>query len=325
MIRLLPLRKYLKVAYSLLANKRAGEAIYPFYASFKLTTRCHFSCPFCSIKDDKRPDSTTEKIMRTLDNLSESSVILVSFEGGEPLLRQDIAELLRYARSRNFYLLFTTSERHLERYPMKEYARYIDFIHISIDEGHDNLQMFDRLREYRDYGAQLSIQVVVTRETLPALEEKARKCMEADANLVVMPAVKMNRTQDFFPDLERFEKEILRLRELFPRTLYIPSGYFEAVRQGRCSTGSVVIDSDCGLYYPCHILESKGPDLSQVPLHEFLLSPDGRRLRKEMRECRRGCGWYQYFSITDFTSLGSVLRALRPAMSKRFKRFRNEI
>ena len=38
---------------------------------------------------------------------------MTSFEGGEPLLRDDIGELLAYARQCSFYLLFTTSEKNL--------------------------------------------------------------------------------------------------------------------------------------------------------------------------------------------------------------------
>jgi len=323
MIRLLPIKKYLNVARSLLRNRSAGESVYPFYASFKLTTHCHFSCKFCNIKDENKPDCSTDRIKKTLDNLSGSSVILVSFEGGEPLLREDIGELLEYARRKNFYLLFTTSERHLERYPMLEYARYIDFFHVSIDEGHNNLEMFARLPEYRAYGAQLSVQAVVTRETLSALEEKVRRCAEARANLVVMPAVHMDRTDDVFPDLDAFENEIRRLKRAYPSTIYTPDGYFGAIRSGRCSTSSIIIDSDCTLYYPCHIQEKKGPDLSTVPLMDYLKSGDAARARKIMRECGRKCGWFQYFSISDFTSIRSVYQALKPALSKRFRSSRS--
>ena len=320
MIRLLPAMKYASVAKCLLLNKMAGESVYPFYASFKLTTKCRFNCKFCNIKDDKRPDSPTDKIKSTLDNLSGSSVILVSFEGGEPLLRHDIGELLEYARTRNFYLLFTTSERHLEKYPMKEFSRYIDFLHISIDEGHDNLEMFDRLQEYRSFGARLSIQVVVSSDTISMLEDKVSRCEKAGANMVIMPAVRMNRTTDHFPDLTDFENEIGRLKHKYPEIIHTPDGFFNAIRTGRCSTASVIIDSDCRLYYPCHILETRGPDLSQDSLMDFLKGDKAKQLRKTMKDCERRCGWYQYFSINDFTSLGSAYRALKPAFSKRINR-----
>lgn len=316
MIRLISPVKFGRVLSALIRNRMARESLFPFYASFKLTSRCHFSCAFCNIKDESRPDLPADRVFRILDNLSRSSVVLVSFEGGEPLLRNDIGRLLEYARSKDFYLLFTTSERHPERYPLKEYGRYIDFLHVSIDEGHRNLELYDRLEDFMGLGPQLSVQVVVTADTLPALEEKVRRCHGAGANTVVMPAVHMNRTQDRFPDLARLQDEIGRLKALYPDTIWTPDGYFEAVREGRCSTASVIIDSDGTLFYPCHILETRGPDLSRTDLMEFLRGGEASAARRSMKGCGRQCGWYQYFSINDFVSAGSAWKALRPALSK---------
>ncbi|MBL8027172.1 MAG: radical SAM protein [Fibrobacteres bacterium] len=316
MLRIIPVKKYLKVAKSLIANRIAGESVYPVYASFKLTRRCHFSCKFCNIKDNSAVDMSTEKVKQILDNLSKSSVVLVSFEGGEPLLRPDIRELLQYARSKNFYLLFTTSERKLERYPMKEFAEYIDFLHISIDEGHGNLEMLDRLKEYASYGTRLSIQIVVEKETLGALENKVKLCYEAGANVVIMPAVQMDRTDNHFPDLEMFETEMKRLKRLYPYTTYTPDGYFNAVRKGICSTASVVIGADGYLSYPCHIRDEKGPDLSQVDLMDWLKGEEAKSARERMKNCGRNCGWFQYFSISDFVTPAKVIDALRPLFKK---------
>ncbi|MFH0922244.1 MAG: radical SAM protein [Fibrobacterota bacterium] len=317
-MRLLRPSKYVRVLDCLLKNRRAKDNIYPFYASFKLTSRCHFACKFCNIRNDTRPDLATDRVKAVLDNLARSSVLLVSFEGGEPLLRPDIGELLAYARRKDFYLLFTTSERNLERYPMREYGRLIDFLHVSIDEGHNNLALFDRLEEYKGYCRQLSVQVVITSDTVNALESKAARCRAAGANMVIMPAVQMNRTESFFPDLDRFEAEVERLKRKYPGIIYTPGGYFDALRQGRCSSASVIVDSDGTLFYPCHIRETRGPDLAQADLMEYLPSPAAAELRNQMRACDRRCGWFQYFSIGDFTSFRTAFRALRPAMSGLF-------
>ena len=144
-MRILPLTYYFPTIKGLFNNLIRQKSVYPFYASFKLTTRCHFGCRFCNVKKDPVKDLSTEEIKEILKNLSRSSILMTSFEGGEPLLRQDIAELLYFARSCKFYLLFTTSAKNILSYPIKEYARYIDFLHVSIDEGHDNMEMFDIL------------------------------------------------------------------------------------------------------------------------------------------------------------------------------------
>jgi len=99
-MRFLGSKKYLRVASAIGYNFFKGEAVYPFYASLKLTNRCHFRCSFCNVWKEKTPELPTEEFCRLLENLGHSSVILVSFEGGEPLLRKDLEELLRFHHQR---------------------------------------------------------------------------------------------------------------------------------------------------------------------------------------------------------------------------------
>src|SRR5438105_3041389 len=187
-MRKIPKRRFLDVAGMILRNKMAKEAIYPFYCSFKLTRRCNFTCSFCNCwhVKNKWVDMPTEDVKAVLDNLARSSVIVCSFEGGDPLVRDDILELLKYQYEKPWYLLFTTSERDMQqRYPMAEYGKYIDFLHISIDEGHKNLDMYDELEEYTKWGSIVTVQIVVTKNDIGALEQKIKRCQDAGVNAVL--------------------------------------------------------------------------------------------------------------------------------------------
>jgi MoaA/NifB/PqqE/SkfB family radical SAM enzyme len=295
-------------------NLLRREAMYPFYASFKITSRCHFGCPFCNVWKNRVPDMDTAKIKKILDNLSRSPVLMTSFEGGEPLLREDIGELLAYARTCSFYLLFTTSARRLLEYPLDEYAPLIDFFHVSIDEGHDNLELFERLEALTALPTQVSVQTVVTRATVPSLEDKVERCHRAGANIVVIPATVMDDADDCFPDMDALERQLRSLRRKYPATIHTPRGYFSAFRKGSCSSASIVIAPDGRLYYPCHILGTKGPDLSETGLTHWLRSHQAHQLRRDMKRCRRNCGWYQYYAIDSYTSVQSVWEALHPML-----------
>ncbi len=312
-MRILPLTHYMPTAQGLLKNLVSGRAIHPFYASFKVTGRCHFGCPFCNVRTDRVPDLSTDDICRILDNLSKSPVLMTSFEGGEPLLREDIGELLEYARKKcRFYLLFTTSVKKPFDYPMADYARLIDFLHVSIDEGHDNLELFDQLSQLASLPTQLSVQTVVTADTIDKLEDKVRRCHEVKAGIVVIPAAHMDKTEDFFPDIGRLEAVIRVLKKRYPATIHTPIGYFDAFKKGKCSSASVIIAPDGRLYYPCHIRATKGPDLRTVDLTSWLVSDEAEKFRETMRACDRNCGWYQYYSIDSYTSVFSVMEALGP-------------
>jgi MoaA/NifB/PqqE/SkfB family radical SAM enzyme len=312
-MRILSLNKYLPTIKGLIKNRFAKEAVFPFYASFKVTAKCHFGCPFCNMRKDDTQDRSTSDIKAVLDNLSRSPVLMTSFEGGEPLLRKDIGDLLQHARNLNFYILFTTSVRNILEYPIKEYARLIDFLHISIDEGHGNLEMFRLLPSICELPVQVSVQTVVTADTVNAIDDKVRLCHEAGANIVVIPAAPMDGAKNCFPDIAALGRKMAMLRQKYPKTIHTPQMYFNSYSRHRCSSASIIIAPDCRIYYPCHILGKKGPDLTKTDLTEWLESPEAAEMRKTMRDCKKNCGWYQYYSIESYLSMQSAWESLAPA------------
>lgn len=317
MIRFLPMTHYIPTFSGLVSNVFRREAVFPFYASFKITSRCHFGCPFCNMKNQQTEDLSTKEVKKILDTLSKSPVLLTSFEGGEPLLRDDIGELLKYARKCKFYLLFTTSVRDILDYPMGEYAKYIDFLHISMDEGHNNLEMYDLLPDLVKLPTQVSVQTVVTDETVSALDEKVEKCHMSGANIVVIPASPMKDAKHCFPDIDLFADKLIKLRKKYPSTIHTPQGYFNAYKKGKCSSASVIIAPDGKLFYPCHILEEKPLNLLKTDLTAWLKTKDAAQYRKKMKTCDINCGWYQYYSIDSYLSPVSIKSALDPIFVKK--------
>jgi MoaA/NifB/PqqE/SkfB family radical SAM enzyme len=318
-MRLLPSKKLVTVGASLARNYLSREAIYPFYASFKVTHKCNFRCKFCNVWKEDTPDLTTEEVCKILDDLGESSILVTSFEGGDPLLRDDIEYLLRYARKKPFYLLFTTSERNLEEYPMETYGKYMDFLHVSIDEGHRNLDMLEKLEIYNSWGPVLCVQIVVTRRDIDALEYKVKRCYEAGAKAVIMAAVHLDNTPDLYPDPLVFKRVTLDLKQKYPDTIISPDQYFDKIQlKHGCTTSSVIIDSDGGLFYPCRVLADKRLNLLETPLMDYLSSDDAQHRRTVMATCERQCGWYQYFATASFTTAGEMLAALKPYYSNIF-------
>src|SRR5439155_1190002 len=103
-MRKIPKKRFLDVAGMILRNKMAKEAIYPFYCSFKLTRRCNFTCSFCNCwhVKNKWVDMPTEDVKAVLDKLARSSVTVFSFDGGDPLVREDILELLKYQYEKQY-------------------------------------------------------------------------------------------------------------------------------------------------------------------------------------------------------------------------------
>lgn len=312
-MRSLPKTKLIETAGYVFENFLSQDAIYPFYASLKVTHKCNFHCKFCDVWRENIPDMSTEEVCTIIDNLANSSIIVVSFEGGDPLLREDILPLLRYTRTKPFYLLFTTSERNLTEYPMEDYCKYIDFLHVSIDEGHRNLEMFDQLEEFMSWGPIVCVQTVVTNDDIDSLEKKVQRCWEVGAKIVVMAAVHLDGTLNHFPDTPKLRATSLRLKKKYPNTIISPDRYFDNMMIDHgCTSSSIIIDSDGYLFYPCRILKRKAVNLMSTPLMGFLRSEEARKCREIMRACKRKCGWYQYFATSSFTSPLDFFSALKP-------------
>lgn len=311
-----PVGKYARTAGYVFSNFVNKEHVYPFYCSFKVIQRCDSRCEFCNVWKYPMPDMPKEKVLRIVDNVAASSILLLSLEGGEPLLRDDIGEVLRYIRTKPLYVLFTTSGKLFDRRPMEEYAKCIDFLHVSIDEGHGNLEQYERLDEYASWGPIVCAQIVVERDHLGALAGKIAKCAAAGAKAVVMPACHLNDTADFLPDLRAFRDEVFRLKKAYPRTIITTDKYLRTLDVPHsCNTASIIIDADGMLHYPCRTLMEKSIDVSKESLGDFLRSARAVECRQKMRECERNCHWYQYFATDSFVSPRSMLSALEPYLS----------
>ena len=311
----LPLSKWLKTLKYAFMNVVTGEHKYPIYASFKVTSRCKLSCPFCDMwrKSEENRELETNEIFTILDNLASSSILAVSFEGGEPFLRDDMGSLLEYAKKKPFFTELTTSAAGIDFEKVKDCAKFLDLLHISIDEGHKNLYLLDRLSEFKCWIDGLGVQIVVRKKDLPSLEDKVIKIHEAGARAIIMPATHLDGTPDVYPDPDEFTTKLMRLTELFPKTIVTNQGYLDAINKDHgCNTSSIIIGPDATLYYPCRTLNIKATNLLRNGLMDFLSTDKAASLRKMGRQCTRRCGWYQYFATSSYYMPHNIRLSLRP-------------
>ncbi len=88
---------YLKMAYS--PEAKSQERFVPLVMSYNVTRECNMKCSHCYINaTDKKLDDelTTKEAKNVIDQIHQVSSPLLILSGGEPLLRQDIFELIEY-------------------------------------------------------------------------------------------------------------------------------------------------------------------------------------------------------------------------------------
>lgn len=86
----------------------------PLFASFFVTDRCNVRCDGCTFYDNiddhlVRQKEDTARALTILDALAAEGIPIVSFVGGEPFMRKDLATLLREGRRRGFSLSVITN------------------------------------------------------------------------------------------------------------------------------------------------------------------------------------------------------------------------
>src|SRR3954471_20764052 len=83
----------------------------PYALLAELTYRCPLHCPYCSnptkLRDDR--ELRTDEWHRIFNEAAGIGVLQAGLSGGEPLVRPDLAEIIRGARSSKLYTNLITS------------------------------------------------------------------------------------------------------------------------------------------------------------------------------------------------------------------------
>ncbi len=160
---------------------------------WNVTRRCTLRCLHCysgSGDRDYPGELTTDEGFSVIDDLAGFGVPVIIFSGGDPLLREDIFELARYARTRGIRPVLSTNGVLIDR----DVARAINgagfaYAGVSLDgteETNDRFRAvkgcFERalkgLRHLRDEGVRTGIRFTMSKMTigeLPAVFDLAEK------------------------------------------------------------------------------------------------------------------------------------------------------
>lgn len=107
-------------------------------ASVQLTNRCNLQCVHCcvdaKVSNDSSCDLNTDSIKNIFDKLILWNPNNIMLSGGEPMIRPDFMELLRYLRN-NYEgkIILSTNSLLINNQNVKELVKCCDGLEISID------------------------------------------------------------------------------------------------------------------------------------------------------------------------------------------------
>ena len=158
----------------------------PYTLVAELTYRCPLRCLYCSNPVElaaRGKELDTGEWRRVLREAEALGVVQVNFSGGEPLLRDDLEELVAEARACELYSNLITSGVPLERARLAALAeRGLDAVQISFQDdragaaariaGCDELEQKLRVASWvRELGLPLTVNAVLQRANLERVPE----------------------------------------------------------------------------------------------------------------------------------------------------------
>ncbi len=249
------------------------------FVHFECTYRCNMSCSFCNVwrTDFFSSEATTAELQRKLLECWDLGCIVTSYTGGEPLLREDIKELLEFSSKKiGFYTGLVTNGLLLDK-KIDEISKYVDFLAVSFDVNDRKtyyktrgVDAFDKVTKNIELVSGMGIDVnlfsVVTSETVKFINHTVDFAKSLSIPIHFSPVDNVPREFTEMSDAERLKisevREVLEmlteLKKKYKR-IHFESDYFRFQALGgfnrfiRCSSASTTISlkPDASVALPC--------------------------------------------------------------------------
>ena len=145
----------------------------PYTLVAELTYRCPLKCLYCSNPIEfhaMREELTTRQWCQTFTEASDLGVVQVHLSGGEPLVRNDLPELIRHARECDLYTNLITSGTLLNEDKLREF-RACGLEHIQLSMQDTDREQAEIVAGIKSYDKKLEVaQLIKEIEATPGYE-----------------------------------------------------------------------------------------------------------------------------------------------------------
>jgi len=155
------------------------------------TFRCNLSCEYCGIWKTPKKEMNTEEVKRAMLEFANAGTIFWTFTGGEPLLRQDIGELVDYSTSL-FPIVTLTTNGLLLKKRLNE-VKNVNYFTISLDGPKEVTDRFrgkgtydktiEGIKAARELGKDVILNAVISKSNTENDLEGIRKLLELAQDL----------------------------------------------------------------------------------------------------------------------------------------------
>lgn len=256
----------------------------PLWLLAELTYRCPLQCPYCSNPLDfaqHDQELTTGQWVSVLRQGREMGAAQLGFSGGEPLVRQDLPELISEARQLGYYSNLITSGLGLTEAKVRAFRDAgLDHIQVSFQASDPELnnavagsrkafeQKLAMARAVKDAGYPMVLNFVIHRHNIHQMTDIIDLCVRLEADYVELATCQyygwaFKNREGLMPSkaqLVRAEAEVNRYRQQLAgsgsamKLIFVTPDYYEE-RPKACMNGwgslFLTVSPD-GTALPCH-------------------------------------------------------------------------
>jgi len=252
----------------------------PLWLLAELTYKCPLQCPYCSnpLEIAKYQDEiSTEDWVRVMQQARKMGATQLGFSGGEPLVRQDLEELVQEARHLGYYTNLITSGVGMDEARVKRLKDAgLDHIQISFQASNEELNNFlggtktfqhkyEMARIVKAYDYPMVLNIVIHRKNIDQIRDILDMTVELNADYVELASTQyygwsrinvdhLLPTREQLANAEKVAKEYQEKLKGKSKIIYVIPDYFEN-RPKPCMNGwgaiFLTIAPD-GTALPCH-------------------------------------------------------------------------
>lgn len=193
-----------------------GKDIYPIYAEISPYGGCNHRCIFCALDYLKyKPNRLDRKILKHfLAEIASKGVKSVMLAGeGEPLMHEDIAEIVVYAKSCGLDTAITTNGVLLHNSLLINILPNLSWIKISLNAGTaesyayihkaktgdfdrviENIKEASRLKREKGYSCTVGVQLLLLKENYKEVANLAETIREIGADYLIIKPYSQHRS-----------------------------------------------------------------------------------------------------------------------------------
>lgn len=168
----------------------------PLIVSWALTTRCNLRCKYCSAWNIKGQELATKQIFSIIEELSRMGTRKIQFTGGEPLLREDIGQIVDFCKKNGMNTSINSNGLLVEK--RIDALKNLDILSLSLDgpkPTHDYLRgkgSYDSVIQAANIAKEKNIRLrfttVLSNANLNDVDFMLEKAREFDAPVFFQPA-----------------------------------------------------------------------------------------------------------------------------------------